>query len=54
MANNQNEVLALQEMEYEVSDQDARVTTSPVCVSVISGITGGIWNSSISFSCKEA
>lgn len=52
MENYQKEVLALQEMEYEVKDKEVRVTTTAVCVSLISAISGAAWNSSISFSCK--
>ena len=55
MVNNQNEVLALQEMESMDKHERAITITmsSQSCISAISAVTAVAWNSSISFGCGK-
>lgn len=59
--NNQNEVLALQEMEYgDGPDIEGRATSTPICTAAITAVSGVVaasvsaaWNSSITLGCGK-
>lgn len=46
-----NEVLELQGLEEEFADVEGRISSTPICASIVGGTAGAIWMSSISFRC---
>lgn len=60
MENYQNEVLALQEMNCEISKEEAEARSTPICTAVItaaSAVTAATasaaWNSSLTLGCGK-